>query len=104
MKTVCKKVSLGKFTIYYKIKKSIKILECNSVCGNGADMQEYRFREAPKNLFGTRFIFCAEISEDNGRESKETRRRDANRQVRASVALASYQISILPKTHGKVAC
>lgn len=59
-------------------------------------MQKYYFREAPKNLFGTRFILCAEISKDNGRESEETRRRDADRQIRASVALASSQISILP--------
>jgi len=65
-------------------------------------MQEYYFREAPKNLFGTRFIPCAEISEDNGRESKETRRRDVNRQVRATVALASSQISI-QMIHKKVA-
>lgn len=69
-------------------------------------MQEYYFREAPKNLFGTRFIPCAEISEDNGRESKESvgenRRRDVNRQVKATVALASSQISI-QMIHKKVA-
>lgn len=63
---------------------------------DAVNVQEYYFREAPKNLFGARFIPCAEISKDNGRESEETRRRDANRLVRASVALASSQMFILP--------